>query len=174
MKHRRLVLAALAIVAAAACTPYPPDEGRGGSNNCTGFCGDLNNFFGNGPTASPSPGPGSGTITRVAVVSFGEGSCTGSAQPISEPATVRVGCVEDVTCTPKMAGPDGSEIMAPPSVHGPAPTSFEIVSGGSFASFEQSELEAFNGRLRGRAPGTAVLSCLVKGVRGEKAFTIVQ
>ncbi len=131
-----------------------------------------------GASPSPSPTPVGGLITRVAVSSFGEGSCEpGSGQPISEPATVRRGCVEDVTCTPKMQGPDGNEIDAPPAIHGPAPSSFSITSGNNFASFNVSDDNPFNGRLKGIAAtnGSAViLTCVVKGVTGTKAFTVVQ
>lgn len=154
------------VLAMTACQPQPiPD----GGNNCTGFCGDFT-FTGGTPIPTGSPSPGTGTITRVAISSFGE---EGPNPPIPDTATVRLGNRERITCTPKMTGPSGNEIDAPPSVHGSAPDVFALTSGsGTIATFDQDDGEPFNGSLKGIAAGTATLKCSVKGVSAEKVYTV--
>lgn len=169
MKRILLFLAVLPL--ALACTPYPPPD-EGNDSSCTGICDSVFNFGNpNGPTASPSPGAG-GTITRVAIASFGE---EGPNPVAPDTAQVRVGNTERLTCTPKMQGPSGNEIDAPPSVHGPQPDVFAVTSGSfSVATFNQDDDEPFNGSLKGVGPGQVTMTCVVKGVRLDKVYTVVR
>lgn len=120
---------------------------------------------GNGSQPSPSPGA-TGTITAVRVSTFGEE--TGPATPATEPNSVRVGNVQPVTCTPLLA--DGSQ--APEILHGPAPDSFEVVSGSASGAL-LAAANPFNGDLRGDSPGTVRLRCSVAGVAGTLDVSVL-
>jgi hypothetical protein len=125
---------------------------------------------GNGPSASPSPGGvPSGTITSVRVSTFGDETCPGgTASPATEPNSVRVTCLQPVTCTPLLA--DGSK--APEILHGPAPDSFEVVSGSGSGALLAAE-NPFNGDLRGDSPGTVRIRCSVAGIAGTLDVSVL-
>jgi len=151
----------LAALAGGACEFFKDD--------ITSVVVNQNQGQGNGtPTASPSPGTPTGAITQVRVSTFGEETCPGGGSPATEPNSVRVACVQPLTCSPLLA--DGSQ--APPILHGPAPDSFEVASGSSSGTLLAAP-NPFNADLRGDSPGTARVRCSVGGIVGTLDVSVL-
>jgi hypothetical protein len=156
----------LAVAAIPSCTLQPPAGPTGGttnvSQNQTVIIGNPN------PSASPSPGAG-GTIHHVGVFNVGtEGT---AAKCVStDPHTLHVGCKIWLTCTPKFQ--DGTDV--PEAVHGPAPDSFGATVGAAFVTIEERSGQTFDINVIGKAAGSSVISCVVKGIVSRPfEFTVV-
>jgi hypothetical protein len=171
-KLKRLFLATMLIAAGFAvmgCTPESPVTPTQIviNNNQT------TTVAGGGPTTAPSPGSTTGGIVEVRVPMVGE-NCPSGVTPVGVQRQIRVGCSAFVTCTPKCKDAGGNLVDCPPSVHGPAPSFFNIQSGSSYASFSTWDDNRFNADVRGQAPGDVAIACTVLGVTGTNLFTVVR
>jgi len=155
-----LVVLALAFVG---CTQDP--TGPGGGDIIISNV-NINNAPSNGP-GTPGTGAAPSAIDSVRVGFFGVTCTNGKIAPPNASGELPVGCVGDLTATPKVrevAGlRDATEIE-----HGegtPINPLWTIESGSSMVSVQTVD-NFFNKRVTGQAVGRFTICATVKGVRG--------
>lgn len=130
------------------------------------------------PAPSPSPAPSgpprpagstSEVIGLVRVGAFGDEVCPAGASPTADGNTIRVGCKQAITCTPKVKDCVASATDTCDAVdHGIVVGIRFGIASGSGIELHPSGVTPFNQDAKGITPvGSSVVRCTVDGVNGE-------